>query len=213
MTSSPQKQAPVLVYYYLPEDKDDVDVPNAFPVLGLGGALRLQDIKAKFPLPGKYHFRFKMVYGAGDAAIVLWMDTTNDAMQVPSYEGKIIAKVTRIAWDPKDVGKNNTEPSQPATAAPLDAASRQSRASTAPAAAAAAPPPPPQMTAQDSLLFDDAPVSQMARASSVDMLQVDSSSILDDPFAPTASMPQTTSPIRPNTMAKKPTDDLGDLFG
>mmetsp|Transcript_64152 Transcript_64152/g.128820 ORF Transcript_64152/g.128820 Transcript_64152/m.128820 type:complete len:187 (-) Transcript_64152:98-658(-) len=90
------QQRPVLIYYYIPEDKDEADIPNAFPVLKPGGEIRLRDIRAKFPLPGKYHFRFKM--RLGDTSSALWMDVTNEDSQVPMFDGKIVAKVTRLSW-------------------------------------------------------------------------------------------------------------------
>mmetsp|Transcript_102869 Transcript_102869/g.331888 ORF Transcript_102869/g.331888 Transcript_102869/m.331888 type:complete len:203 (+) Transcript_102869:89-697(+) len=101
MSSSPTTQGqqparPVLIYYYIPEDKDEADIPNAFPVLKPGGGVRLQDIRAKFPLPGTYHFRFKM--RLGESASALWMDVTNEESQVPVCDGKIVAKVTRLSW-------------------------------------------------------------------------------------------------------------------
>uniref|UniRef100_A0A7S4Q5L5 DIX domain-containing protein n=1 Tax=Alexandrium monilatum TaxID=311494 RepID=A0A7S4Q5L5_9DINO len=133
-----QPARPVLIYYHIPEDKDEADVPNAFPVLKAGGEIRLQDIRAKFPLPGKYHFRFKM--RLGDTAAALWMDVTNEDSQVPLFDGKIVAKVTRLSWG--QVANSPAPPPAPARSAPA-----------APAAPAellgfdSQPPPPPPAAA------------------------------------------------------------------
>merc|ERR1719258_820167 len=87
---------PILIYYHVPGDGDEADPPNAFPVLKAGGQVKLQDIRTKFPLPGSYHFRFKMKFGETSC---VWMDVTNEESQVPMYDGKVVAKVTRVSWD------------------------------------------------------------------------------------------------------------------
>ncbi len=40
-----------LVYYYVPEDLDDLAMPNAFAVPKALEAITLQDIESLFPLP------------------------------------------------------------------------------------------------------------------------------------------------------------------
>merc|ERR1719321_1150624 len=85
----------VLVYYYLPGDEDDSDHPNAFTMSSQGGNnIKLRDIRAKFPLEGNYHFRFRMRW---ESAFV-WMDVTNEDSLVPVFEDKVMAKVLRINW-------------------------------------------------------------------------------------------------------------------
>mmetsp|Transcript_40198 Transcript_40198/g.93437 ORF Transcript_40198/g.93437 Transcript_40198/m.93437 type:complete len:173 (-) Transcript_40198:133-651(-) len=134
-----QPARPVLIYYHLPEDKDEVDIPNAFPVLKPGGGIRLQDVRAKFPLPGKYHFRFKT--RLGDSSSALWMDMTSEDSQVPTFEGRIVAKVTRLSWD--------TQTSSPPIA-------RTASVITSEAGSAAPQHPQRSPTAQAELLgFDD----------------------------------------------------------
>mmetsp|Transcript_109749 Transcript_109749/g.291519 ORF Transcript_109749/g.291519 Transcript_109749/m.291519 type:complete len:174 (-) Transcript_109749:81-602(-) len=108
------QQRPVLIYYYIPEDKDEADIPNAFPVLKPGGQIQLRDIRAKFPLPGKYHFRFKM--RLGDTVSALWMDVTNEDSQVPMFDGRIVAKVTRLSWG---LAASSSVPAQSPPAAPV----------------------------------------------------------------------------------------------
>eukprot|EP00421_Protoceratium_reticulatum_P031103 CAMPEP_0168473180 /NCGR_PEP_ID=MMETSP0228-20121227/60189_1 /TAXON_ID=133427 /ORGANISM="Protoceratium reticulatum, Strain CCCM 535 (=CCMP 1889)" /LENGTH=62 /DNA_ID=CAMNT_0008489161 /DNA_START=48 /DNA_END=232 /DNA_ORIENTATION=- len=57
--------APVWVYYWVPTDNDDEEHPNVFDVLPSGPSVRLRDVRARFPLPGLYHFRFRMRWEAG----------------------------------------------------------------------------------------------------------------------------------------------------
>ncbi|CAL1150317.1 unnamed protein product [Cladocopium goreaui] len=91
---------PILVFYHIPGDGDEAETPNVFPVLKPDGQVMLQDIRSKFPLPGTYHFRFKLRWGP-DPLQVAWMDVTNEAAQVPLFDGKVVAKVTRISWESK----------------------------------------------------------------------------------------------------------------
>ena len=60
MISDDSKSA--TVFYHLPLDDDSSTVPNVFQIPNneYGNELRLKDIKEKFPLPGTYHFRFKL---------------------------------------------------------------------------------------------------------------------------------------------------------
>ncbi|CAK9002100.1 Hypothetical protein SCF082_LOCUS7194 [Durusdinium trenchii] len=78
----------MLAYYWLPGDNDDQEHPNAFEVIHGGHGVKLKDIKAAFPLPGQYHFRFKMKWESG----AVWMDVTNEDSMVPMFEDKVIAK-------------------------------------------------------------------------------------------------------------------------
>ncbi len=88
-----------LVYYYVPEDLDDLAMPNAFAVPKSLDAITLQDIESLFPLPdphGKqagdaYHFRFKYKYGGQS----VWLDLANKQCKVPKVDNRIIMKVTR----------------------------------------------------------------------------------------------------------------------
>ena len=47
-------------------------------------------VRAAFPLPGQYHFRFKVKH---DASYV-WMDITSEDAVVPNTQGRIVMKVT-----------------------------------------------------------------------------------------------------------------------
>ncbi|CAK9073454.1 unnamed protein product [Durusdinium trenchii] len=100
MSGRSAQARPILVFYHIPGDGDEAEMPNAFPVLKPEGQVMLQDVRSKFPLPGTYHFRFKMRWGP-DPLQVAWMDVTNEAAQVPFFDGKVVAKVTRVSWESK----------------------------------------------------------------------------------------------------------------
>mmetsp|Transcript_59858 Transcript_59858/g.142606 ORF Transcript_59858/g.142606 Transcript_59858/m.142606 type:complete len:156 (-) Transcript_59858:164-631(-) len=131
----------VFVYYWLPGDNDEVDHPNAFSIERSGAGVKLREIKAHFPLPGCYHFRFKMRLDSAS----LWMDVTNEDSFVPVFEEKIFAKVLRINWQDGQGAK---------TAAPQKAAAP----APAPQAQLAAQAPP----TQDMLGFGDGPTRPAA---------------------------------------------------
>lgn len=46
------------IFYYVPQDKDEGEEYNAFPIFKAKKDVRLSDINEHFPLPGNYHFRF-----------------------------------------------------------------------------------------------------------------------------------------------------------
>ena len=88
-----------LVYYYVPEDQDDLAMPNAFAIPKALDAITLQDIESLFPLHDPehrpagdaYHFRFKYKYNGQS----VWLDLANKQVKVPKVDGRIIMKVTR----------------------------------------------------------------------------------------------------------------------
>lgn len=83
------------VCYYLPSDKDDVEHPNAFAIDKSTEEVTLRDIKSAFPLPGEYHFRFKVKLDNGS----YWLDFTRDDDIVPAFgHRRIVAKVLRLSW-------------------------------------------------------------------------------------------------------------------
>ena len=73
----------------------------------------LGQIKMSFPLPGKYHFRFKapLVPGADQQpnAAAVWMDCRHDDQPVGVWKNAIFAKVTRISME-EDEGYHYTPP-------------------------------------------------------------------------------------------------------
>ena len=83
-----------LIFYYVPEDKDDLGMPNAFGIKKSIDELRITDIKEQFPLEGQYHFRFKYKHGSD----LVWLDLVNSNCKLPTFNGQIFMKVTRKSW-------------------------------------------------------------------------------------------------------------------
>lgn len=46
------------IFYYLPEDNEELSVLNTYTIQKAVDEITLTDIKTYFPLPGEYHFRF-----------------------------------------------------------------------------------------------------------------------------------------------------------
>ena len=92
------------IYYFIPEDKDSSEKMNIFMIPKDYKFLRLNDIKENFPLPGIYYFRFKFEFNGKD----VWIDFNNPDGALPKYEGKVIMKVQRIAWEEEKNNNNNT---------------------------------------------------------------------------------------------------------
>ncbi len=84
-----------LISYYVPEDKDDIEILNAFGIKKAAEDLRLSDISSGFPLEGQYHFRFKYRHGTD----FVWLDLVNPNCKLPVVDGKIVMKVARETWD------------------------------------------------------------------------------------------------------------------
>lgn len=78
------------IKYFIPEDGDEQNHPNVYSLDS--SQPKLFEIKKSFPISGEYHFRFlKNV-----AELVVWMDVLDDSCVVPSFQGSIFAKVSRI---------------------------------------------------------------------------------------------------------------------
>jgi hypothetical protein len=151
MAAPPKQQQAKLIFYHIPGDGDDAESPNAYPVLKPNGIPTVREVRSKFPLPGKYHFRFKMKWGEGSSSIV-WMDVPNEDAAVPMFDGKIIAKVIRISWD----GGAATSSSAPRAApAGVPAAAPAAPVQAQPPAPAPAATRPPAPQPQNMLSFDD----------------------------------------------------------
>ncbi|CAJ1409673.1 unnamed protein product [Effrenium voratum] len=138
MSSSGAQARPVLVFYHIPGDGDEAEMPNAFPVLLPEGKIMLKDVRSKFPLPGTYHFRFKMRWGP-EPLQVAWMDVTNESAAVPYFDGKVVAKVVRVSWDAQAAPSANGTAKAPAAAKAADVLSFDSPAVTPAAPPAQAP--------------------------------------------------------------------------
>jgi len=86
-----------LVYYYVPEDKDDPEFPNAFGVNNSVDDLKVPEIRKLFPLEGEYIFRFKAKVGTSN----VWMDIKEES-RIPLFNGRIIMKATRVSWERRE---------------------------------------------------------------------------------------------------------------
>lgn len=53
-----------------------------------------KDISKNFPLKGQYIFRFKFKHGKK----IVWLDLQKKKERIPTFEGMIFMKVTRINW-------------------------------------------------------------------------------------------------------------------
>ena len=92
-----------LVFYYIPEDYDELVMPNAYAIPKPLNDITLQDVENLFPLwqaqkktsgPSSecpFHFRFKYKYNLQS----VWLDINNKKVKVPKCDDKIIMKVTR----------------------------------------------------------------------------------------------------------------------
>jgi len=95
------------IRYFLPEDGDKEEHPNVFLTprkRQTNQAPLLADVKEAFPLPGKYHFRFKcpLIPGGDMLAkhqLAVWMDCVSDTEPIPSWRNGFVAKVTRISME------------------------------------------------------------------------------------------------------------------
>ena len=96
------------VCYHLPSDKDEADHPNAFAINKQAEDVTLRDVKKAFPLPGEYHFRFKVRMESGS----YWLDCTDETANVPVFgPRRIVAKVLRLSWVEKsDTAKPEVKP-------------------------------------------------------------------------------------------------------
>ena len=83
-----------LVYYWVPEDKDDPNTPNIFAIPLPKEELRLGHIRQHFPLRGSYVFRFKMAY----ESLVVWLDLPHLASQLPLFKDQVVVRASRISW-------------------------------------------------------------------------------------------------------------------
>ena len=81
-----------MVYYWVPEDKDELSTPNAFIVRRPLSEVTLEMIEKEFPMQGEqFLFRFKYNHSGQ----TVWLDLSNKRCPVPKYDNRIIIKVTR----------------------------------------------------------------------------------------------------------------------
>ena len=95
------------VKYIIPEDGDDIEHPNVFTLQSSSSSnnITFSDIKKSFPLSesDKYHFRFLKALNPENK---VWLDVINDADVLPTVNGSIFAKVSRIGNNSMNVSSN-----------------------------------------------------------------------------------------------------------
>lgn len=137
--------------YFIPEDGDVETQPNVFLApkpRQQGYPPSLGQVKQAFPLPGRYHFRFKSPLLPGSdrdkGALAVWMDCVDDRQPVLTWRSQIIAKVTRVGIEEDDDDDEDFQRPSPA-------------ASNASSVRAEPTPPAQQPAAASFDLFDHGP--------------------------------------------------------
>ncbi|KAG9403011.1 hypothetical protein AC1031_006550 [Aphanomyces cochlioides] len=105
-----------MINYFIPDDGDTPDHLNIFPIPSqYKNNLKLSHIKKEFPLPGKFHFRFKQSF----EGTYVWLDIGDDD-PVPDYNGLIISKISRLsdAQPTTHANEGSSAPSKPQVVAP-----------------------------------------------------------------------------------------------
>lgn len=88
------KREMTLVYYHVPEDKDDPECPNVYGVPAAKNSIDLSVISESFPLKGSYLFRFKQDHQGH----VVWLDLPDVHSKIPLYKDRVVMKATRVSW-------------------------------------------------------------------------------------------------------------------
>lgn len=91
-----------LIYYYVPEDGESQTELNTYGVPQSRESITLKDIKATFPLKGKYTFRFLTKHGKNSIFIDLLSENDN----VPMIDKKVTVKANRISWTEREPGQS-----------------------------------------------------------------------------------------------------------
>ncbi|CAK68740.1 unnamed protein product (macronuclear) [Paramecium tetraurelia] len=97
-----------LIYYIVPQDNDDVEIPNAFGIGKPVDQVTLKDVKSSFPLQGEYIFRFR--YKTSHNTV--WLDLPTDTSQIPLFNNRILIKATRISWETQNNQSQSASVSQ-----------------------------------------------------------------------------------------------------
>jgi hypothetical protein len=101
-----QKTEMTLVYYHVPEDKDDPKEPNIFHIPVAQNKLRLAHIHQHFPLKGQYTFRFKFSH----EGLIVWLDLNDPQTALPTFNNQIHIKASRLSWTDSKVAHPTTNP-------------------------------------------------------------------------------------------------------
>lgn len=180
--------------YFIPEDGDVEIHPNVFLApkpRHAGMPPTLGEVKNSFPLPGRYHFRFKTALTPGGDReknpMAVWMDCVDDRKPIPVWKNSVIAKVTRISVEEEDDDDDDEDFVRPAAAAARPATHRPAPVP------AATPQQPPRRPAAEPLL-----------------------DVFDGPHTTSTSSATTASSAAPTTVRSAPTSGAagppGNLF-
>jgi len=97
-STAPTIEGQLVVRYKVQNDVADsepaiflLNVPN-LEDFGITGAV----IRAQFPLPGSFHFRFKAVMSDGSFGGYVWADLANDEEFAPVFRGEICMKALKL---------------------------------------------------------------------------------------------------------------------
>lgn len=205
----------VWIKYFIPEDGDDIQHPNLFQVEGNSGEVTLAQVVEGFPLPGRYHFRFLRSLGGagGGAGATVWMDLPQPSSVVPSYQGSVLAKVSRLVLSSSGSGGGAAAVTGQRTSADQVPVSKPPRpaAPPAPPAPAAAEPSEKLLNFHDDDLSPPPASLGGASASSAPAPSIfDSSDLLG--MGATASNPLTAS-LPPPATASGAATPAADPFG
>jgi hypothetical protein len=150
----------ITIRYFIPEDGDSETQPNVFLApkpRQQGYPPTLGEVKQCFPLPGRYHFRFKAPLVPGTdrdkGALPVWMDCTDDRQPVFVWKSQVIAKVTRIGVEEEDDDDDDDEDFR----RPVQQQPPQRQHSQAHSTTSTATPPVVQHSAPSFDLFDATP--------------------------------------------------------
>lgn len=91
--------APLLVRYEVQNSGDSDRESAAFPLPAAAGGITLGHLREHFPVPGRFHFRYKAPSLDGGFGGLVWADLVAEADSVPMYRGEICLRVLRIPDD------------------------------------------------------------------------------------------------------------------
>ncbi|CBZ51424.1 conserved hypothetical protein [Neospora caninum Liverpool] len=109
---SMSKSGCTFIYYVITTDGDDLRCPNAFRIPKKPTHITLSDVRRHFPLPGTYHFRFRVKvkehpWPPADLASAqqpfVWLDVLDDDQPLPLCDHRIYVKATRLSWHSGDL--------------------------------------------------------------------------------------------------------------
>eukprot|EP00445_Apocalathium_hangoei_P006396 CAMPEP_0203854854 /NCGR_PEP_ID=MMETSP0359-20131031/9321_1 /ASSEMBLY_ACC=CAM_ASM_000338 /TAXON_ID=268821 /ORGANISM="Scrippsiella Hangoei, Strain SHTV-5" /LENGTH=450 /DNA_ID=CAMNT_0050771359 /DNA_START=204 /DNA_END=1556 /DNA_ORIENTATION=- len=92
-------ESPILVRYEV-QNGDDSDREGAvFPLPPVASGITLGHLRSHFPVPGRFHFRFKAPSPDGSFGGMVWADLMADVDSVPIFRGEICLKALSIPDD------------------------------------------------------------------------------------------------------------------